>query len=54
MKMMLVKMIFKNNTFIDKIEISLNAVGKAGILKLRKVAVKKRQTFQHVITFVRN
>ena len=30
---------------LDKIEVSLNAVGRAGKLKLAKVAVKRRQNF---------
>ncbi len=38
---------------LDKIEVSLNAVGRAGKLKLAKVAVKRRQNFQNVITFIR-
>ena len=45
--------IFAMANLIDKVEVSLNAVGKAGKLKLTKVAVKRRQNFQNVITFIR-
>ena len=45
--------IFLMANLLDKIEVSLNAVGRAGKLKLAKVAVKKRQNFQNVITFIR-
>ncbi|TNV71803.1 hypothetical protein FGO68_gene16195 [Halteria grandinella] len=37
----------------DGIEISLNAVGKASKLKTSKIKVKRKHTFQNVITFVR-
>ncbi len=38
---------------IDKIEVSLNAVGKAPKLKVNKFKIKKAHTFQHLISFVR-
>lgn len=41
-------------TTLDGIEISLNAVGRASKLKVGKIKVKKRHTFQNVITFVRS
>jgi hypothetical protein len=46
--------LFASDLSIDGIEISLNAVGKASKLKVGKIKVKKRHTFQNVITFVRN
>jgi hypothetical protein len=39
---MTVNIRYELSKYIDKIEISLNAVGKAGKLKLAKVAVKRR------------
>ena len=40
--------------YLDAIDISLNAVGKAPKLKTGKIKVKKRYTFQKVISFVRD
>ena len=38
---------------IEGVEIILNAVGKASKLKTSKIKVKRKHTFQNVITFVR-
>jgi hypothetical protein len=37
----------------DTVEISLNAVGKASQLKLKKIKIKRRYTFQNLITFIK-
>ncbi len=39
--------------FLDTVEISLNAVGKASVLKVRKIKIKRRYTFQNLITFIK-
>ena len=39
---------------VEKIEVSLNAVGKAPKLKTNKFKLKKSYTFQHLIQFVRS
>ena len=42
------------DSFLEKIEVSLNAVGKAPKLKTNKFKIKKSYTFQHLIQFVRS
>jgi len=37
----------------DKIEVSINAVGRAPKLKVNKFKLKKSHTFQNLITFIR-
>ena len=46
--------VFISLIVLDKVEVSLNAVGRAGKLKLAKVAVKRRDNFQKVISFIRS
>jgi hypothetical protein len=43
-----------NDSFIDRVDVSLNAVGRAPKLKVSKFKLKKSHTFQHLITFVRS
>eukprot|EP00347_Sterkiella_histriomuscorum_P002575 403367621 len=38
----------------EKIEVSLNAVGRAPKLKIMKIKAKKAYTFQHIIKYVRD
>ena len=38
---------------VDKIEVTLNAVGRAPKLKQTKFKLKKSYTFQHLISFVK-